>query len=88
MIYLKDIFSLLTDSVHVDSAINLKDKCLELGMVELRYQNLGFDSSLPEFDKGFILNFNTEDELKGLFEIMNYPAASYGVSKRKSCCSL
>lgn len=67
---LKEIISLLIESVANLSANDFVEKCRAFGMEEQPYLDLGFDRTLPDFDKGYNFNFNTEDNNKTILEIL------------------
>ncbi len=72
MIYfsLNDTFSLLFESVGLISTKELVNKCIDLGMNEQPYRDLGYDSNLPHFDKGYMFNYKTDDNEIARLEIL------------------
>ena len=70
MLNIDEMFSLLTDSVPIDSPLDLINKCEEIGMNQISYTNSGFDSTLPEFDKGYNFIYNTNDGVEARLEIL------------------
>lgn len=72
MIYLNldDTVSLLFESVGLIPAKELVKKCMDLGMDELPYRDLGHDSTLPSFDEGYMFNYETDDNEIAFLEIL------------------
>jgi len=70
MYNLNDTFSLLTDSVPIDSTSDFIKKCKEIGMNQIAYVDTGFDSNLPEFDNGYNFIYKTNDGVETRLEIL------------------
>jgi len=72
MIYinLDDTVSLLFESVGLIPAKELVKKCRDLGMDELPYRDLGYDSTLPSFGEGYLFNYETDDNETAFIEIL------------------
>jgi len=70
MVNLEDTFSLLTDAVPVDGSTALIKKCKELDMLQIAYVDSGFDSNIPEFDKGYNFVYKTNDSVEAKLEIL------------------
>lgn len=69
-IKLSSALTVLIESVTSISAKELLKRCRDLGMNEQPYRDLGYDSNLPDFDKGYFLNFKTDDNKIATFEIL------------------
>jgi hypothetical protein len=67
---LADTFSLLCESVGLIPARELVKKCRDLGMNELPYKDLGYDSDLPHFDKGYMFNYKSDGNQRVFLEIL------------------
>jgi len=70
MISLPDTFSILVNSVSKISAKNFVKKCHNIGMIPKPYFDTGLDNNLPEFDKGYNLIFNTDDNVIARLEVL------------------
>lgn len=72
MIYygLDDTFYLLSKSVGYISAKEFVEKCKKLDMKEQPYITSGFDSNLPNFDKGYVFHYKTDDNERAILEIL------------------
>ena len=69
-ISLKDTFKLLTSSVPQLKTSELIEKCKELGMEEIPYQN-NEDDTTPKFDKGYLFQYKTDNDETCTFEILD-----------------
>ena len=67
---LNDSFSLLLESVGLIPVKELINKCRDIGMGEQPYRDLGHDSNLPQFDKGYMFNYKTDDNEIAYLEIL------------------
>jgi len=67
---LDQTFSLLTDSIPIDSATDLVKKCKAVGMNQIAYVDTGLESNLPEFDNGYSFTYKTDDGVEARLEIL------------------
>lgn len=70
MFSLADTFTLLTHSVGNLTINQVLQKCRDIGLDEYPYIDLGMDSSLPEFDNGYLFKYKTDDNIEVLLDIL------------------
>jgi len=99
MIASNEIISLLVTSVPHVRATELVDQCRKRGMLEVPYQAIGLDSTLPPFEKGYHFRFNPGIKAQALFEILQkdglilqagyqlvfQPALFFSYDRKKHC---
>jgi hypothetical protein len=70
MITTVDIIDLLVKHVADISAADLVKECIDLGMRQIPYIDLGIDNTLPPFEQGYHFRFNPDSNEEVLFEIL------------------
>jgi hypothetical protein len=67
---INDILSLLIDSVISKSGRQLVDTCVNLEMIKQEFIEFGFDSTFPEFDRGYLYFYTTDNKETSRLEIL------------------
>lgn len=70
MFSIEETFFLLTSSVYKNSTDELIEKCKDIGMIEQPYMDTGLEENLPEFDKGYVFTYKTDDNHIARMEIL------------------
>lgn len=70
MITTQEIISLLVGRVDHALAADLLKECVNLGMRQVPYQDVGLSSNLPPFEAGHHFRFNPDGKEDALFEIL------------------
>ena len=70
MITTQEIISLLVSRVAHTMASGLAKKCLDLGMRQVPYLDLGLFPNIPPFEAGHHFRFNPDGNEEALFEIL------------------
>ena len=70
MLTLEDTFSSLVNTVGSVSSAEFLKTCINLGMREQPYVDVGLDQNLPEYDSGHVFDYETDDNVTAKLEIL------------------
>jgi hypothetical protein len=70
MITTQKIISLLVSRIAHTRASDFARECIDLGMRQVPYQDVGLTSNLPPFEAGYHFRFNPDGNEEALFEIL------------------